>query len=130
MNDMPAANLIRRLLVRQPIQRLEHQDLEHHHSVQRRTTVPGTIRAPQGRIPRRTKNLEVHHRQQTFKQIAALAQFCVAILKIEQPCLTGHCSPERPSGQGNHDNARSTTVFRGVHIRSQLLKLIIFIDSK
>lgn len=66
----------------------------------------------------RPEHLEIHRRQQTLERITALARLRAAVLTIGQPGLPTMPRPHRPSTQGNHGNADSAIVSRGVQSAS------------
>ena len=66
----PIPELIFGLIVRQRVQRLQHQDFKHHHRVIGRTASPLSIRARQRRFKLDTKNLKIYHQHQPFQRIA------------------------------------------------------------
>jgi hypothetical protein len=86
----PVADLELGLLVRQPVQRLQHQDLEHHHRSHRRPAALRPIGASQRRVEISPKHLEIHHRREPLKRIAGTRQRRVPLIKIKQTRLPRH----------------------------------------
>jgi hypothetical protein len=71
--------------VRQIVRRLDHQDLEHQHRVERRPSAPQALRI--GQRPRQLgpKNLEVHRRRESQQLIAEAAQPLQPLIDIKNP---------------------------------------------
>jgi len=65
-------------IIRKRIKRLERQDLEHQHRIERRASTPATRAETQCRYQRSAEDLEVDHRGQTLQWIARRAQRLIA----------------------------------------------------
>lgn len=66
----PVAQLVLRLLVRERIQRLKHQNPEHQHRVVGWTPAPAAVGARQGRFKLGAEQLEIQHRAKPLQRIA------------------------------------------------------------
>jgi hypothetical protein len=106
-------------VVRQRVERLKDQDLEHENRVVGRATALRAIGPLQRGRQLRSECLEVYQRRELHQQIAFLRQALIALIQIEEPWLT---HPSRPNAdrarESRHRPARKG-VFRGV--RSQPL---------
>ena len=77
-------------LVGEGVRRLNHQDLEHHHRVERRSAALRTVRV--GQRPRQLgpEHVEIHRRREGQQLIAQIAQPPQALVDVEKPRLTAH----------------------------------------
>ena len=98
-------NLKLGLCVRQAVERLQNQRLEHHDCVQRPPTAPATIRSLQGRIQRGPEYLEVDQAAQLLQRIARRRQGCIPLVEIKKATLCRHFTP--PSLSSMESQSRS-----------------------
>ena len=77
-------------LVGEGVRRLNHQDPEHHHRVERRPAALRTVRV--GQRPRQLgpEHLEIDRRREGQQLIAQIAQPPQALVDVEKPRLTAH----------------------------------------
>jgi hypothetical protein len=83
----PVAQLEFGRVVRQCVERLQDQDLEHQYGVIGRSTALRPVGTIQRLGQRRTKHLEVDQRRKADKRIADLRELAVAVIQIEQSTL-------------------------------------------
>jgi len=90
MNDRAVVDQKLGTLVGEAVGRLDHQDLEHHHRVERR---PAALRAVRvGQRPRQLgpENLEIGRRRESQQLIAEVAQPLQALVDVEKSRLPAH----------------------------------------
>lgn len=78
------------LRVRQAVERLQHQGLEHHDRVHRRPATLAAVRALQRRIQRRPEYLEVDQGAELLQRIARRRQGRIPPIEIEKTTLYNH----------------------------------------
>lgn len=89
----PVLNLEFGLVVRQPIKRLQNQDLEHHHRIVRRPATLGAIGALQRLGHRLAEYIPRNHCIQLLQRITRFAQPHIALINVPEPCLSPHRLP-------------------------------------
>ena len=90
MNDSRSLIEVLRALVREAVRGLDHQDLEHHHRIERWPPALRPVRVGQRRIERRAEHLEVHRRRERLQLIAQIAEPLQAIIDVEETGLPDH----------------------------------------
>jgi hypothetical protein len=105
-----------RALVREIVRRLNHQDLDHQHRVERRPAALQAIRV--GQRPRQLgpENLEVHRRRKSQQLIVEVAQPLQPLIDIEKSSLTAHRFVSRSTSWRESENAGRREVLRSVHL--------------
>ena len=91
-------------VVAEIVLRLDDQDLEHHHRVERRAAALGAVAVPQRGLQLRPEHLEIHHRRERLELVADVAQPPQPLVHVEQSGLPRHPrlrSPRRPSKSRN-----------------------------
>ena len=78
------------LVVREIVERLQHQNLEHQHRIVGRATALATIGAAQRSQKRLAEEPELHQRANPLQRITRGRQNLVAMIEIEETTLTGH----------------------------------------
>ncbi|SJM34849.1 hypothetical protein BQ8482_530019 [Mesorhizobium delmotii] len=107
----PVLDLELGLIVRETVERLQNQDLEHHHRIKGRPTAFGAIGALQRLGQRFPENLPRHHRVQLLQWIAGLAQQDIALVNVPEPSLASHPTPPCKSLGEVNQNAFSIARF-------------------
>jgi hypothetical protein len=90
LERQPILDLELARLVRQRVKRLQHQDLEHHHRIERRPAALAANTAPKRCHQRTTENLEVDDSRQALERITRCAQRLVPVRKIKETRLSRH----------------------------------------
>ena len=80
----PVENLELGLRIRQAVERLQDQRLEHHHRVQRWAATLAAVRSLQGRIQRGTKYLKVDQHPEFLQRIARRRKRRIPLVQIEK----------------------------------------------
>jgi hypothetical protein len=86
----PVADLVLGLIVRERVEGLHQQHLEHQHRVVRRPPALGPIRAGQRRLELVPKQLKVDHQRQPLEGIARRRQRGIAPIQVEQARMSHH----------------------------------------
>src|SRR3974390_3249073 len=98
------------------VSRLDDQDLEHQHWVERWPPALRPVRVAQRRIQFRPKQLEIHCRPEAFKLIAQIAQQLQPIIEIEKAWLPPHAFAPNPSNPMESEMLPIDQVFRTVQL--------------
>jgi hypothetical protein len=86
----PIADLVLGLVVRERVEDLQHQHLEHQDRVVRRPPALAPIRAGQCRLELVPKQLKVDHPRQPFERIARRRQRRITPIQVEQARMSHH----------------------------------------
>src|SRR5208283_5307034 len=79
--------------IRQIVQTLENQDLEHQHVIERRAPAWSFWFILEASPQKRTKYLPIHHRVEFLKRIALVTQLLKTLLLIKETALLIHPLP-------------------------------------
>jgi len=112
----PVAQLIFGLIVRQRVERLQHQDAQHQRRVVGWVTAAAAVRALQRHLQIRPEQLQVHHRRQPLQRITGRRQRPQMRIGIKQSRLTQHRCLHLKTDPENQFATRAARVFRGVHL--------------
>ena len=117
MNESRSLDLVLGLVVRERVERLQHQHLEHQHRIVGRPAAPGPVRAIERRVQLGPEQLEVDHRRQPLERIARRRQRRIPLVQIEEPRLTrAYAPPATTYGRESHSDPHPLVVFRGVRL--------------
>jgi hypothetical protein len=103
-----------RLLIREAVERLQHQDAEHQHRIIGWTSTAATIRSRQRRIQHRAEDLEINHRREALQRIARRRQGRIPLVHIEEARLPCHSTASADDLSESAQRVNSE-VFRSVH---------------
>jgi hypothetical protein len=102
MNEKPVPDLVLGLVVRERVQHLQHQALEHQHRIVWRPPAPGAVRALERGVQLRPEELEADHCRQPLERIARRRQCRIPLVQIEQARLSRHAIPPPQHMAENH----------------------------
>ena len=108
---------------RQIVGRLDHQDLEHQHRIERRTAALRAVRMAKRRRQIGAENLEIHRAGKREQLVAKVARAPQALIDVKQSRQTGHRLIPRPSATSASTIVRFGQVFSTVKLLLVTLEL-------
>src|SRR5690606_2718310 len=90
----PVVDQVFGALVRQRVDRLDHQDFEHHHWIQRRTSAFAAVAVGKRGLQFWAKHLEINGTRERFELVAKPAQPCKSLIDVKKARLIHIQSPQ------------------------------------